>query len=149
MRNTLLIIHILAAATWIGASATVAFLSPRLRKAGHEAAAAFMAGFSKMGRGLYPPAGIVVLVTGILLVVDTGYAFADPFVLIGIAAIVAGIFLGIRVFEPLSERIQKAHAARDETGVLDAAYRRFTAFGALDLGILAVAVFAMVTKLGV
>jgi hypothetical protein len=42
MGEGLLIVHILAAATWLGAGGSVGFSTPRLRKAGDETGSAFM-----------------------------------------------------------------------------------------------------------
>jgi uncharacterized membrane protein len=148
MHETLLIIHILAAATWIGGSLSVTFLNRRLRAISHEAGSGFMASFEKMGRMYFPPAAVVLLVSGILLVVDSDvYAFEDPFVVIGVAIIVAGALLGSMVFGPLAQRAQAAHAENDNAAV-DRVYRRFGRFGVLDVALLAFAVVVMVTKLG-
>ena len=148
MRNTLLIIHVIAGGAWIGASLTITFANSRMRSSGHEAAASFMAMFEKMGRMYFPPAAIVLLVTGFWLVIDSSfYEFSDPFVIIGIAAVVAGALLGTLVFGPLAQRAQAAHRASDDAA-LGGLYRRFNGFGLLDVAILAFAIVAMVTKLG-
>ena len=148
MRDTLLIIHILAAGTWIGGSMAVTYLNRRLRAKGHETGAAFMKAFEQMGRTFYPPAAIVVLITGILLVVDSDvYAFEDAFVVIGIATVIAGAVLGTRVFSPIARRAIAAHEDGDD-GAAAGAYRRFSSFALLDLAILVFAVVAMVAKFG-
>jgi hypothetical protein len=148
MRNTLLIIHIMAAATWIGASTTFLFATSRMRSRGHESAASFMSVFEAMGRMYFPPAAVIMLITGVWLVIDSSvYAFEDPFVVIGTVAVIAGAFLGIRIFGPITQQIQQAHGAQDES-TLSRAYKRFMGFGLLDITILAFAVVSMVTKLG-
>lgn len=149
MRDTLLIIHVLAAGTWIGGSATVLFLSRRMGSSGAETGRSFMAGFEKMGRMYFPPAAIVLLLTGILMVTDSNvFEFKHAFVIIGIAVVIIGAVLGARVFDPLAKRAQQAHADGDE-GALASVYARFRAMGALDLLLLVIAVMAMVTKFGV
>ena len=149
MRDTLLVIHILAAATWFGGSMTAGFLASRMRAIGHEAGSGFMAGFEKMGRLYYPPSAVVILATGIWLVIDNdAYNFEDSFVVIGVVSVILGAFLGIRIFGPLAQQARAAHEAQDETA-LDRTYRRFAGFGVLDIAILAFAVISMVTKLGV
>ena len=50
MQSTLLIIHIMAAAVWIGASATSVLATPRLRKHGHESGSGFISVYESMGR---------------------------------------------------------------------------------------------------
>lgn len=148
MHETLLIIHILAAGAWIGGSLTVTFLNRRLRARSHEAGAGFMEAFAQMGRMYFPPAAVILLLTGILLVLDSSeHAFGDAFVGIGVAVVAAGAFLGIKVFGPIAEQAERAHDEGDDAA-LDAVYRRFAGFGMLDLALLAFAVVAMVTTLG-
>lgn len=148
MRDALLIIHILAAGAWIGASATITFLNGRMRTAGHAAGSAFMAGYEKMGRLYFPAAAVVVLLSGILLVIDSDfYEFEHAFVVIGIAVFLISAVLGAKAFNPVAERIRAAHDEGDE-GALATGYSRFRRLGALDLSLLVITVYAMVTKLG-
>lgn len=149
MRDTLLIIHILAAGTWIGGSLTVLFLNRRLRKSGREAGAAFMSGYGEMGRKYFPPAAVLLLLTGILLVIDSDvFEFENAFVAIGIVVVIAGALLGSLVFDPISKEARRAHQDADAAAE-DAAYRRFGRVGLLDISLLVLAVVAMVMKWGV
>jgi hypothetical protein len=100
MGDVLLIVHILAAATWLGAGITVGFLTPRLRGAGNETAGAFMAAYERMGLVVFNPAGILVLLSGVVLVIDGPWEFENAFVVIGSAVVVIGAVLGARVFTP-------------------------------------------------
>lgn len=149
MRETLLIIHILAAGTWIGGSLTVLFLNGRLRKRGHEAGAGFMSGFEEMGRKYFPPAAVLLLLTGILLVLDSDvFGFGNAFVAIGIAVVIAGALLGSLVFDPIAKEARRAHGEGNDAAA-DTAYRRFGRVGLLDISLLVLAVVAMVMKWGV
>ena len=149
MRDTLLIIHILAAGAWIGGSLTVRFLTGRMRTAGHDTGANFMAAYERMGRAYFPPAAIVILLTGILLVLDSDfYAFRNTFVIIGILVVVAGALLGSLIFDPIAQTAKAAHAAGDDAAV-GRAYARFNTLGLVDIGILLLAVVAMVAKFGI
>ncbi len=105
--------------------------------------------FGKMGKLYFPPAAIVILVTGILMVVDSDvWEFEDSFVVIGIVAVIAGAFLGIKVFDPIAQSAISAHTEADK-GAVRRAYRRFSRYGLLDIAILVFAIYAMVVKLGV
>ena len=89
MREILLIIHILGAGTWLGANVTQAVVTPKLRAQGGIAAAAWMKSIAMMGRVLYTPAAIIILVTGFWMVLDSDvYDFEQAFVVIGIVAVV-------------------------------------------------------------
>lgn len=104
---------------------------------------AFWAGFERMGLRLFNPAGILILLSGVLLVVDGPWRFENASVVIGILIVVMGALLGARVFTPLSRRAQAAHQR-----ALEGPYQRFRAFGALDTGLIILAVALMVLKLG-
>jgi uncharacterized membrane protein len=147
MRDVLLIVHILAAATWLGAGVTVGFLTPRLRRAGDEVAGTFMAAYEKMGLLVFNPAGVLVLVTGVVLVIDGSWTFEDPFVVIGVAVVIIGAVLGARIFTPLSREAQAAHASGD-VARLDRIYARFRTLGMIDVALVALAIVVMVLRLG-
>lgn len=147
MESFFLFFHIIAAAIWIGASVAVLFLAPRLRAEGESAGVAFMRGFEGMGKILFNVAGIVVLVTGIILVTQTSWKFSDAFVSIGFLVVIAGAFMGMRVFNPLARRGAAAYEAGDAAEV-NRVYGRIRAFGFLDVGLLSIAVLAMVYKWG-
>lgn len=147
MSDVFLVVHILAAATWLGSGVAVGFLSPRLRRASDEAGSAFMRAYERMGQVVFNPAGILVLVSGVLLVVDGPWEFENLFVVIGILAVLIGAVFGARVFTPLSRQAQDAHAAQD-VAKLDRIYGRLRTFGLIDTTVLVVAVVVMVIKLG-
>jgi hypothetical protein len=73
----LLIVHILATATWLGAGVTVGFLTPRLRGTVNETGAAFMSAYERMGSVVFNPAGILILLSGALLVIDGPWEFEN------------------------------------------------------------------------
>ena len=147
MRDALLIVHILAAATWLGAGVTVGFLTPRLRRTGNESAGAFMAVYERMGLLVFNPAGILVLLTGVFLVIDGPWEFESAFVVIGVLVVIIGAVFGARVFTPLSRDAQAAHAAGD-VARLDRIYSRFRTFGAIDVSLIVLAIVVMVLKVG-
>ena len=147
MRDTLLIVHILAAATWLGAGVTVGFLTPRLRRAGDDVARSFMSAYERMGLLVFNPAGILVLLSGVLLVIDGPWEFENAFVVIGFIVVITGAVFGARIFTPLSRQAQAAHADGD-TAALDRIYARFRSFGAIDVFLIVLAIVVMVLKLG-
>jgi uncharacterized membrane protein len=147
MGDVLLVVHILAAATWLGAGVAVGFLTPRLRVAGDESGVAFMSAYERMGRLVFNPAGILVLLSGVLLVVDGPWRFEDAFVMVGVAVVFVGAVIGARIFSPLSRAAQAAHASHDIAN-LDRIYDRFRTFGVIDTSLIVLAVIVMVLKLG-
>lgn len=147
MRSLLLVLHILGVAVWLGANVTQAVVTPRLSRGGGEVAARWWETTVAMGRVLYPPAGFLVLLTGIGLVLSTGYSFSDAFVAVGFVAVIVGIVLGITVFGPRGARAAQLH--RGEGGEEVAGVQRTIAqFGVVDTLVLVTAVVAMVMKWG-
>lgn len=147
-RNLLLVVHIAAVGAWLGANIVQAIV-PGLIGAESAAAAAWFRVTEKMSKALYIPAGVIVLVTGVLLVLNSeAYGFGSVFVSIGFAAVVVGAVLGSVVFGPKSRAIADALDSGDVTlaNRLRAATGRF---GVLDTLILLFTIYAMVAKLGV
>lgn len=146
-RDVLLMIHITAVGTWLGANVVQAVV-PGILGPESAAAAAWFRATEKLARLLYIPAGVTVLITGILLVLNSEiYGFGLAFVGIGFAAVVIGAVLGSVVFGPKSLQIAQAI----ESGYLTAAneVRQVAGrFGALDTLIIVFTIFAMVSKLG-
>jgi hypothetical protein len=120
-----------------------------MQKSGTVAAKAFFSGYEAMGKIYFNVAGIGVLITGILLVLDGEiYEFETTFVVIGIIAVVIGAMLGMAGFGPLSRKLLAAYDAED-AGAVKALTARFSLYGIIDTSILVVALVAMVYKWGV
>lgn len=149
MRTFLLVLHIAAAATWFGANITQAVVTRRFAAEGGAPAASWMASTVALGRFLYMPAGILVLVSGVVLVLDSDvYTFGSTFVTIGLTVIVIGIVLGIAVFGPRGARAAEAFSAGDDVRGRSIA-GGIAAFGALDTGLVLLAIVAMVGRWGI
>ena len=149
MQTTLLIIHILAAATWFGASVTQAYVTPRLSAHGGATAASWQHTIVGLGKHVYPPAAIVVLITGFGLigVSDGRYGYGDTFVVIGILMVVFGAATGIRVFGPLAEKTAAAFEDDDRSAAADL-IARARSFGVVDMSLLIFTFVVMVNRWG-
>lgn len=148
MRNTLLVLHILGVATWFGANMVLAFTGPRASQAGAETRRWWAQTQGAMARVLYNVAGVLVLLTGIGLVLDSDFIeFSDTFVTIGFLAVIIGAVLGMAVFGPGSRRLVAAIDASDQA-TEKSLNGRLAVFGAIDSVILVLAVAAMVGKWG-
>ena len=148
MRDLLLVIHILAVAAWIGGGLALGFLAPRLSARGSETARNLYATYESMGKIYFNIAGVTVLLSGILLVLDGVYEFEDTFVIVGIVIVVIGALIGAFGFGPTAQKIVAAYDADDASAVASLT-RRFSIIGVVDSLVLVVAVVAMVYKWGV
>jgi hypothetical protein len=145
--DILLVIHIAAAGSWLGANLIQAIV-PGVLGAESSAAASWFRTTEKLSGRFYIPVGVTVLVTGILLVLNSDlYGFGSTFVTIGFVAVVIGAVLGSAVFGP------KAVVAADAIDAGDMTLARknrgtLSSFGMLDTLVLLFTIYAMVSKLG-
>ena len=147
MGTLLLWIHVLAAATWFGAAVAVMMTTPRMRTAGDGAAATWQLLVVDLGRKLFTPAAIVSLATGIGLVIDGGFDWGSAFVSIGFAMVIIGAVLGMRFYAPIARQVAALHETGEASGA-ELLYARARMLGTLELGLLAITIWAMVAKLG-
>ena len=150
MRDTLLIIHILAAGSWIGANTVQFFVNPRINDKGAVIAAYWHRTVVGFMRFLYMPASLIVLITGVLLVTavdDSPYEMSDAFVSMGFVAIIVGAALGMAFFAPQGRKAAAAYEAGDMGGAA-AIEKKIAIGGLLDTAVIIVTVVAMVSKWG-
>lgn len=148
MYTTLLVIHILAASAWFGTNVVQIAVNPKVRSVPPEIGSWWLRRTVAFGTRIYSPAAGVLLVTGVLLVLDSAvYEFSTTFVTIGFTMVLIGAGLGILVFGPRGEAAAAAIEAGDE-----AEAKRITGtlagFGALDTVLLVVTIVAMTFKWG-
>ncbi len=148
MRQTLLVLHIIGVAAWLGGNLVLAFVGPRIGSAEPTTRVWWAETQGAMARVLYNIAGILVLVTGVGLVLDSDFfEFSNMFVSIGFLAVIIGAVLGMAVFGPGSRAL--AAAIRDGDAEAERAVSaRLTAFGVLDTIVVVVTIVAMVAKWG-
>ncbi len=148
LRDILLVLHIAAAGTWLGANVVQAVAPSMASKQGPQAAAGWYRIAGGLSTRLYMPVAILLLATGIWMVlISEQFSFGSVFVTIGFAAIVIGALLGKFVFEPGSEKVAAAIDSGDATATRAAA-GRIAGFGVLDTLIILFAITAMVIRLG-
>lgn len=146
-RNLLLVIHIATAGAWLGANVMQGMVPGMLGTTGPAAAKWFRA-TETLAKRFYMPVGITVLVSGILLVLNSdAFSFGSLFVTIGFAAVIIGGVLGGTVFGPKSAAMAEALES-GETEHATSIRATLARFGAFDTLVLLVAIYAMVAKLG-
>ncbi|MDJ0952154.1 MAG: DUF2269 family protein [Acidimicrobiia bacterium] len=149
MGKILLFVHIAAVATWVGAGVTQLVVNPAMHRAGGATAATWMRQTVRLGRVLFSPAAVIVLITGVWMVIrESIYDFEQAFVVIGVIAVVLGAFLGIRVYGPGGTEVAELHEAGDAAQAGQKLSRLLT-IGAAEMGFLLFTIWAMVDRLGV
>jgi len=147
VRDLLLVLHIAGAGTWLGANIVQAVVPSLAFKQAGAAASGWYRIAGRLSTVLYMPAAIVIVLTGIVLVLQSEiYSFGTLFVSIGFATIVIGALLGIFVFGPVSTKAADAIDSGDEAGT-KAATSRLATFGAIDTLLVLTTITVMVLKL--
>ncbi|MGA7097942.1 MAG: DUF2269 family protein [Acidimicrobiia bacterium] len=148
LEDVLLVFHIAAAGTWLGANLVQAIVPPLAAKEGPATEAGWYRIAARLSRSLYMPVSIVILVTGVWMVlIDDAYGFTNAFVNIGFAMIVVGAVLGILVFDPGSRNAAEAIVSGDAEAMRVTRFR-IAAFGVLDTLLILFTMTAMVLRLG-
>lgn len=148
MYRVLVFVHVLAAATWLGANLAQFALSARLRGTPGSTRAAYLLGTVRMGTVLYTPAAILLLTTGILMVIDNaGIGFGSTFVSIGFAMIVVGAVLGAVVFGKDGRRAAQLLEAGNDADARPVE-QKLARFGAIDTVLLLLTIASMVWQFG-
>jgi uncharacterized membrane protein len=140
------VVHVLAAITALGANVTYAFW---LRQAGtkdRDRLVFTIASIRNLDNRIATPAYIVVLLTGIGMVVSGQFSFSAGWIQAALALYVAAVLIGILLYAPVIKR-QLAEAEADPSS---AAYRavasRANLLGIIEIVIVVIIVFLMVTK---
>lgn len=140
-RNALLTLHIMAVAGWLGCNLTQLFLTPWFARRTGEAATAWFEATSVLARRYYNVVGAVLTVTGVLLVLHTGYDWSSGFVGVGLAMVVFGGAMGALFFAPDGDRL--AAASR---GGAAPSIRRYVLGVCLDTTLVSLTVLTMVAR---
>jgi uncharacterized membrane protein len=143
-------VHVLAAIVWVGGAVTVNILGTRLSGSSDgERLALFGRDTEWLGTHIYLPASLTVLVFGILTALKGHYSFAQAWLIIGIVGIVLTAITGSAFLGPELKRIAGLVEAK---GVNDpqviARLKRLIVVSRIDLLVLLIVIFAMVTKPG-
>jgi uncharacterized membrane protein len=141
-------IHISAAIIWLGAGVMIQILGARaqrtrdddyLRRLFHDA--------GRLGKTMFIPASLIVVVCGILMVVDGPWDFKPLWITLGLVGYATTFATGAFVLGPRSEKVS---ARLEQEGAMSAPIavemRRVLLFGRIDTVVLFLVVAVMVLK---
>ena len=102
----LLSLHILAAATWIGAALALQVIAGHMRASTPDAVTdRFAIDTERIGKTLFAPAIVVLVVSGVILVAREHLGWTEAWLLIGIGAVVAAAAVGGAFLIPEGRRL--------------------------------------------
>jgi hypothetical protein len=146
MRDFLLFLHIVGGAGWIGGGLFGTLAYPTVAKTEPPTGARILGAFEKWGSAYFGVTSGLVLLSGIGLVLTSdAFGWGDTFVLIGLGAFLVSGIVQSTVGKKANERL----ATAAETGSdVPAAISSWRQISMIDIVVLFVVVWAMVTKLG-
>ena len=146
MRDGLLFLHIVGVAGWLGGGVYAFYTYSALATMEPAAAGPALQRLKKVEDRFFGPASGLVLLSGIGLVLTSeAFGWGDTFVLIGLGAFLISAIIGATVGKRNSERLVEATSTGSDVGAALKSWRWGTVW---DLLILAVVIWAMITKLG-
>ncbi|HWC13472.1 MAG TPA: DUF2269 family protein [Actinomycetota bacterium] len=143
-------LHVLGAAAWAGAVIVSQFLGFLAARSGQtDRMVAFIEDEAWLGPHYFAPISGVMLITGIAMVVQSGWQFEDTWVALGLVIFFVTVFLGMFLLGPKSERLAAAIRDRglDDAGV-QADTQKLMRLTRLDLALLVLVIAIMVIKPG-
>ncbi len=142
-------LHVLGAVVWVGAGVTLFLLSVRLRAVGDRGTIVSLGQHSEaLGKLLFMPAAFGTLLFGVLMVAtEARFSFMDLWILIGFAAVAASFVVGAGLLQSADARLNElvAELGADHADV-DRQLTKVLRLNAVDVGILVIAIWAMVAK---
>jgi uncharacterized membrane protein len=103
--DVLLFFHIVMAVTWVGGGLMIQFFGMRATAAGGERAAAFLVDVEWIGNRFLTPSSLLAFASGVFLVVDGPWSFADDWITLGLALFGITFLAGAGFFGPESKRL--------------------------------------------
>jgi uncharacterized membrane protein len=148
--DLLLTLHILATATWIGAALALQVIAARMRPSTpDEVVDHFAIDAETIGKMLFAPASVVLLVTGVALVANEHLGWTDAWILIGIGAFLVALAVGAVFLIPEGRRIAElARTPGHDPAEVRNRTRRRLLVARVDLLVLILAVADMVYRPG-
>jgi uncharacterized membrane protein len=146
----LVIVHILAAAVWIGGGIMITAIAARAWSSREDSRVIELSRIGDfVGNRVFAPATLLVIISGAWAVTEGPWKFDQAWISIGFAGWIVGLLLALLWHRVEGSRIRAAVA---DGGAAGAAARRIAnlslGIGLLELAILVVVVWAMVAKPG-
>lgn len=150
MYKYLLFIHVLLAIIWVGGGLTQLFLGGLVRRSNDAPKIVEYGGHAEwVGTRVYLPSAILLFITGAWMVVDGGWGWGTPWIMIGIAGWLFSALVGSLYLGPQAKKLKvdrDAGTLTDE-GLLPRV-DRIVAVQRVEQVVFLIVVFAMTVKPG-
>jgi uncharacterized membrane protein len=140
--------HVTLAVFWVGGGLTLTILGLRAERADNPREIATLAGQAAfVGEKFFAPAGGLVLLAGIAMVIDGHLGWSHFWVIAGLAGYAATMVTGMAVLSPLAKKVHasvEAHGPEHPETI--ALIKRILLVARVDVAVLLLVVADMVTK---
>jgi uncharacterized membrane protein len=142
------VVHVVLSVFWVGGGLTLTVLGLRAETLDDPAEMAVLARQAAfVGERLFAPAGLVVLLMGIAMVINADLGFGHFWVIAGLIGYAATFATGIGVLSPLAKRIDELLRAQGpEAADTQAAISRILLVARVDVAVLLLVVADMTLK---
>ena len=142
------VVHITMAVFWVGGGLTLTVLGLKAERSTDPlemATLARQAAFT--GERFFAPAGMVVLLMGIAMMINTNWGWGKFWVIAGLIGYAATFVTGIGFLSPLAKKVDALITEKGPTAPeTQAAIQRILLVARIDIGVLLLVVADMVTK---
>ena len=142
------LVHVTLAVVWVGGGALITVLARRAERADDAdelATIARQAAFA--GERIFAPAGGIVFLMGIAMMINTDWGWGKFWVVVGLLGYVSTFTTGIAVLSPMAKKITALVEAKGSAAPeTQAAIRRILLIARFDIAVLLLVIADMVTK---
>jgi uncharacterized membrane protein len=142
------VVHVVLAVFWVGGGLLLTVLGLRAERSTDPmemATLARQAAFA--GERFFAPAGLVVLLMGIAMMINTNWGWGKFWIVVGLIGYAATFVTGIAFLSPLAKKIDQLLTEKGPTAPeTQAAIQRILLIARVDIGVLLLVVADMVTK---
>lgn len=147
MSNVYLFIHILFGAIWIGGGVVSMFLLTTVKNLSPDRSEPIIDTLLKLGKFVFAPASLLVLLSGLALIVRGIWEFSDLWISLAFTGFIASTIIGA-VFHPRAGKSAYAAAQKNDGLALTRAISQWLVIAALDFFIIASILAMMIFKPG-
>jgi uncharacterized membrane protein len=142
------VVHVVLAVFWVGGGLTLTVLGLKAERSTDPVEMATLARQAAFaGERFFAPAGVLVLLMGIAMMINTNWGWGKFWVIAGLIGYAATFVTGIGFLSPLVKKIDALIAEKGPTAPeTQAAIQRILLVARVDIGVLLLVVADMVTK---
>jgi uncharacterized membrane protein len=142
------VVHVVLAVFWVGGGLTLTALGLKAERSTDPTEMATLARQAAFtGERFFAPAGLIVLLMGIAMMINTNWGWGKFWVIAGLIGYAATFVTGIGFLSPMAKKIDELITEKGPTAPeTQAAIQRILLIARIDIGVLLLVVADMVTK---